>query len=75
MLDLINDILDLSKVEAGRMVVTNEPVNMDNLIKEIISIFSMKASEKGITLVTSIAKDLPEALLPMKSIYDKYSSI
>ncbi|MBP6740603.1 MAG: PAS domain S-box protein, partial [Leptospiraceae bacterium] len=63
LLDLINDILDLSKVEAGRMVVTNEPVNMDNLIKEIISIFSMKASEKGITLVTSIAKDLPGSLI------------
>ncbi|MBP9163936.1 MAG: PAS domain S-box protein [Leptospiraceae bacterium] len=63
LLDLINDILDLSKVEAGRMVVTVAPVNIKSLIEEILSIFAMKAYENGITLITSIAKDLPVSLV------------
>jgi len=63
LLNLINDILDLSKVEAGRMVVAHKPVNMKSLVKEILSIFEMKAIEKGITLVTSISQDLPGSLI------------
>lgn len=63
LLSLINDILDLSKVEAGRMVVTHNPVNMKSLINEILSIFVMKANEKGITLTTSISNDLPGSLI------------
>ncbi len=63
LLNLINDILDLSKVEAGRMVVAYKPVNMKSLVNEILSIFEMKAIEKGITLVTSISQDLPGSLI------------
>ncbi|MBP6740778.1 MAG: hypothetical protein KA146_12350 [Leptospiraceae bacterium] len=50
LLNLINDILDLSMVEAGRMVVSHNPVNMKSLIDEILSVFAIKASEKGIRL-------------------------
>lgn len=63
LLNLINDILDLSMVEAGRMVVNHNPVNMKSLIDEILSVFAIKAYEKGITLITSISKDLPESLI------------
>ncbi len=63
LLNLINDILDLSMVEAGRMVVSHNPVNMKSLIDEILSVFAIKASEKGITLITSISMDLPESLI------------
>jgi PAS domain S-box-containing protein len=63
LLSLINDILDLSKVEAGRMAITYSPVNIQSLLKEILSIFSMKAYEKGITLIISNTKDLPGSLI------------
>lgn len=63
LLSLINDILDLSKVEAGRMVVTHNPVNINSLLKEILSIFSMKAYEKNITLTNTISNELPGSLI------------
>jgi PAS domain S-box-containing protein len=63
LLNLINDILDLSKVEAGRMVVTLNPVNLQSLLKEIVSIFSLKASEKGIILITSIPEEFPSSFI------------
>ena len=63
LLSLINDILDLSKVEAGRMIVTHNPVNINSLLKEILSIFSMKAYEKNITLTNTISNELPGSLI------------
>ncbi len=63
LLNLINDILDLSKVEAGRMVIDLRPVYLKNLIKEIQAIFLMKASEKGIAINIEIANKLPERII------------
>ncbi len=68
LLGLINDILDLSKVEAGRMVVNSSSVNLNNLIHEILAIFSMKAKDKGITLSASISADTPENLVTDEKI-------
>jgi signal transduction histidine kinase/FixJ family two-component response regulator len=63
LLNLINDILDLSKVEAGRMIIDLRPVNLKNLIKEIQAIFLMKACEKGIAINIEIADELPENII------------
>ena len=63
LLNLINDILDLSKVEAGRMVIDYQPVNLNNLIKEIQAIFLMKAIEKGITINIEIAENMPGSII------------
>lgn len=54
LLSLINDILDLSKIEAGRMVVNYHPVDIIRLIDEIRSVFSLKAKEKGIKINVSL---------------------
>ncbi|MBC7475196.1 MAG: response regulator, partial [Candidatus Sericytochromatia bacterium] len=63
LLNLINDILDLSKVEAGRMVIDLQSVNLNNLIKEIQTIFLMKATEKGILINIQIADNIPENII------------
>ena len=63
LLDLINDILDLSKVEAGRMVIDLQSVDLNNLIKEIQAIFLMKATEKGIAINIEIAKTMPGSII------------
>jgi CheY-like chemotaxis protein len=52
--NIINDILDLSKVEAGKLEVEVVDVPFDEVMKEISSILNLEATEKGITLkVTS----------------------
>jgi len=63
LLNLINDILDLSKIEAGRMVIDLQPVNLNNLIKEIQAIFLMKATEKGIAINIEIAETMPGIII------------
>ena len=63
LLNLINDILDISKVEAGRMVVDFQPVNLKNLIKEVKSVFQMKANEKGISINLIFTNNIPVSLI------------
>ncbi len=63
LLALIGDILDLSKIEAGRLELYPEPVNIKNLINEIEVIFSEKAEKKGLDFNFLIDKDMPEGLM------------
>lgn len=50
LLDLINDILDLSKVDAGRIEIELLPVSVHKIILEVISVMQGRADEKGLTL-------------------------
>ncbi|HBX51596.1 MAG: hypothetical protein A2275_18735 [Bacteroidetes bacterium RIFOXYA12_FULL_35_11] len=63
LLSLINDILDLSKVEAGRMVIDYQPVNLNNIIQELQSVFLMKAKEKGLSITIQISESIPENII------------
>ena len=59
MMRLLNDILDLSKVEAGQMKITSEPVDLNQLITSSISLMAALANDKGIGLSFEIADDVP----------------
>lgn len=48
---LINDILDLSKIEAGRMDIAYEPVDISQVIREVSAMFAAKVQEKGLQLI------------------------
>jgi len=63
LLTLINDILDLSKIEAGKLELQYEPVCVPRLVDEIQKLFSIKAGEKGIQLLTEIDPKLPRGLM------------
>jgi two-component system sensor histidine kinase EvgS len=63
LLTLINDILDLSKIEAGKLEIQYHPVNPHTIFNEIRQIFAMRISEKNLEFITDIAKDIPESLL------------
>ncbi len=63
LLNLINDILDLSKIEAGRFEIQKEAVNFRNIVNDINQIFLMKTSKKGIGFRVEIEKWLPENLV------------
>ena len=49
--DLINDILDFSKIENGDLELSEETFNLGELFESIISMMSLKASEKGVSFV------------------------
>ena len=63
LLSLINDILDLSKIEAGRMVLDLRPVNPRSIFDDIINIFKTKCEKKQIAFETEVAADLNESLI------------
>ena len=60
---LINDILDLAKVDAGKMVFEQVPFKMNLSIKAMLHIFETKIQEKNLELVTQYDKNIPEVLL------------
>ncbi len=59
LLALINDILDMSKIEAGKMVLQSEPVRPGELIEQCIRLMRARAEEKDIVLKVE-GEDLPE---------------
>jgi signal transduction histidine kinase/ligand-binding sensor domain-containing protein/CheY-like chemotaxis protein len=63
LLTLINDILDLSKIEAGKLELQYEPVSVAHLVNEIQKLFSVKAAEKGIKLLAEVDPKLPRGLM------------
>jgi len=63
LLVLINDILDLSKVEAGKMDVHPAPVLLDKVCEYVDSTFRPLAEEQGLDLVVEVAEGLPAAVI------------
>ncbi|WP_433389209.1 HAMP domain-containing protein [Micromonospora sp. KLBMP9576] len=63
LLSLIDDILDLSKIEAGRMDVEPTEVRFDEIRGYVEQAFAPQAEEKGLDFQVRISRDLPEALV------------
>ncbi len=59
LLYIINDILDFSKIEAGKLELENVDFNLPELIANLNDIFTLKASTKGLSLVSDIADNVP----------------
>jgi len=62
LLELINDILDLSKIEAGRMSVKFAPCSIEQVIDELLSAVTVRAREKGLTLEVTYEGLVPEQI-------------
>ncbi len=63
LLTLINDILDLSKIEANKLTTEIKESNPKKMISELSQIFSHLASKKNLSFKTIISENLPESLL------------
>jgi len=62
LLELVNDVLDLAKMDSGKMTLQPGPVRLSELTDEVFSSFRLAASEKGIELVDKTA-EIPAVLL------------
>jgi signal transduction histidine kinase/CheY-like chemotaxis protein len=60
---LINDILDMSKIEAGVMVLNPEPTDLREICDFVHTLFTQPAAKKGLKLECHVVENLPHALL------------
>jgi len=60
LLALINDILEMSKIEAGRIQLNSVTFNLHAMIEEVGTLFRSKAEEKKLYLLVEMAKEMPE---------------
>ncbi len=60
---LINDILDLSKIEAGKVELSKTPVNPHYLFDELKHIFQLSADKKGLNLLVEVDQEIPESVM------------
>ena len=63
LLTIINDILDLSKVEAGKMDVELAPTNLYDIASELKSIYHHRASMKSLQMEVVVDKEIPRSLM------------
>ncbi len=60
---IINDILDLSKIEAGELKIEPSPVNINSIVKDIQNMFFNKTNEKGISFLVERGNGIPPVLI------------
>lgn len=63
LLGVINDILDLSKIESGKFKITRVETKVRTICKDVINLLRIKAKEKKIDLILDIASDVPEMII------------
>lgn len=62
LISLINDLLDFSKIESGKMELTETEYGFSSLLHDVVSVFSLKADEKGLDFDVEVAEDIPAML-------------
>lgn len=62
LLELINNVLDLSRIDSGKLTLSMETVNLRQLVKRVFEISQAKARQKGLHCSYSISADLPEEI-------------
>ncbi len=63
LLSVINDILDYSKIEAGKINIESMPFELQEVINNVVSLINEKAADKGLKVIVSIPADVPQHLV------------
>ncbi len=63
LLTLINDLLDISKIESGKLELVHSPFNLPGLMKEVVRSFKVKAEEQKLQIVLEIDKAIPAVVI------------
>jgi PAS domain S-box-containing protein len=59
LLSIINDILDLSKIESGKLLISESPYHASSLFNDVLSIINVRLSEKSLALFVEIDQNIP----------------
>lgn len=67
LLDLINDVLEMSKIEAGKSALSPNAFNLKDMLANLEAMFRLKAKDKDLSLIFNSAADLPEFIITDES--------
>ncbi len=67
-LDLVNDLLDISKIEAGQQEMDFEAVSLNESLAEAVSMMQPQANKERVIIRSSFASDLPEVVADLRSV-------
>ena len=59
LLTIINDVLDLSKIEAGSLELHTEEFNLENTVNDVITMLTPQAIQKSLKVSLNISKEIP----------------
>ena len=63
LLNILNDILDLSKIEAGKMELRPLPISVEKVVEKLVGLFQHQAQQKGLKLKVKIDASVPDVIL------------
>lgn len=75
MIDLVNALLNISRIESGRIIIESQPTDLNELIKTIVSELQNKLDQKKQKLTVNIDKDLPKINLDPRLIRQVYMNL
>ncbi|WP_411344775.1 PAS domain S-box protein [Paenibacillus sp. WLX1005] len=63
LLHILNEILDFSRIEAGKMMLDHAPIHLGSLLDSVFDLFAARAAEKGIELTYQTAEQVPTTII------------
>ncbi len=63
LIGLINDILDISKIEAGKLELYEERYDFPSMFHDVVSIINLRARERGLTFLTQVDPEIPKEMV------------
>jgi PAS domain S-box-containing protein len=68
LISLLNDLLDLSKIEAGKLELTFVSVNLNDLVQQCVAIMQQQANHERVIIRTSLPPNLPQIVADARSV-------
>jgi len=68
LISLLNDLLDLSKIEAGKLDLTFVSVNLNDLVQQCVAIMQQQANSERVIIRTSLPNNLPQIVADTRSV-------
>ena len=72
---ILDDLLDLSRIESGKAQLNLEPVSPHSLARDAVEPFIVEAKDKGLQLINEVQDDLPEALADREKICQVFANL
>ncbi len=63
LMDILNDVLDHSKIEAGKLVVSATPMSLHSVVNSATALFRANAESRGLSITLQLADDVPDGVV------------